>query len=140
MNQDYSDKLARRFTEAGRIDVGGDGDGSGDAGRDSRPLAQKIVEERIVQALKRIYDPELPVNIYDLGLIYQVRVDAAGRADVHMTLTTPGCPVAQTFPGMVECAVAEVEGVREAHVELVWQPPWTRERMSEAAQFELGLL
>jgi len=87
-----------------------------------------------------VYDPEIPVNIYDLGLIYKVDVDPEANVKVDMTLTTPGCPVAQTFPGMVENKVKEVEGVNDAQVELVWDPPWTQEYMTEAAKLQLGLL
>lgn len=95
---------------------------------------------RVIAALRTVYDPELPVNIYDLGLIYELDVDeAAGTVHIRMTLTAPGCPVAQTFPGVVEQAVEEVGGVEEATVELVWDPPWSRERMSEATRLELGL-
>ncbi len=95
----------------------------------------------VIAALRTVYDPEIPVNIYDLGLIYGLDIDdASGRVDIRMTLTAPGCPVAATFPGTVEEAVKAVEGVREAHVELVWDPPWSRELMSEIALFELGLL
>ena len=96
---------------------------------------------RVVEALKQVYDPEIPVNIYDLGLIYELDVDeAAGSVHVKMTLTAPGCPVAQTFPATVESAVRGVEGVREVTVELVWDPPWTPERMSEAARLQLGFM
>jgi len=98
------------------------------------------VRERIVAALKEIYDPELPVNIYDLGLIYDVQVDEVGVAEVKMTLTTPGCPVAQTFPGEVENAVRRVEGVTAAHVELVWDPPWCADNLSMEVKLQLGLL
>ena len=104
------------------------------------PVEPERVRENIVAALRKIYDPEIPVNIYDLGLIYKVDVDAAGVAEVEMTLTTPGCPVAQTFPGTVEAAVREVDGVSAAHVELVWDPPWTMDNLSEAAKLHLGLL
>lgn len=94
----------------------------------------------VIEALHGVYDPEIPVNIYDLGLIYGLDVDeTVGRVDIRMTLTAPGCPVAASFPGVVERAVEAVAGVREAHVELVWDPPWTRERMSELARLELGL-
>jgi len=95
--------------------------------------------ERIILALKGVYDPEIPVNIYDLGLIYTVDMNEEGHVDVQMTLTTPGCPVAQTFPGTVEHAVNQVEGVSDCTVELVWEPPWTQERMTEAARLELGI-
>lgn len=93
----------------------------------------------IILALKQVFDPEIPVNIYDLGLIYDVEIDDDSFVDVKMTLTTPGCPVAQTFPGIVENAVTQVEGVSDCQVELVWDPPWTQERMTEAARLELGL-
>lgn len=95
--------------------------------------------ESIILALKGVYDPEIPVNIYDLGLIYDVIIDDERHVDVKMTLTTPGCPVAQTFPGTVEQAVIQVEGVNDCTVELVWEPPWTQDRMTEAAKLELGL-
>ena len=95
--------------------------------------------ERIILGLKGVYDPEIPVNIYDLGLIYGVEMDDEGHVDVQMTLTTPGCPVAQTFPGTVEQAVNQVEGVSDCTVELVWEPPWTQDRMTEAARLELGI-
>jgi FeS assembly SUF system protein len=93
----------------------------------------------VVEALKGIYDPEIPVNIYDLGLVYKLRIDKAGKVDIDMTLTAPGCPVAQTFPGTVEERVRAVPGVSDAHVEIVWDPPWEKSRMSELARIELGL-
>lgn len=98
------------------------------------------LKENIIRALKTIYDPEIPVNIYDLGLIYDLEVDEEGKVEVEMTLTAPGCPVAQTFPGIVESQLYCVPGVTEARVELVWDPPWDRERMSEAAKLQLGML
>ena len=101
-------------------------------------MSEKL-KEQVKEALRTIYDPEIPVNIYDLGLIYSVEIDASGVVNVQMTLTAPGCPVAQTFPGVVECAVKCVPGVVDAHVELVWDPPWTKDRMSEAALLQLGL-
>ena len=94
----------------------------------------------VIATLRHIRDPELPVNIYDLGLIYDLDVDADGRVDIRMTLTAPGCPVAQTFPTQVEQAVAEVKGVASAHVEIVWDPPWDQSRMTEAARLQLGLV
>ena len=93
----------------------------------------------VIDALKTVFDPEIPVNIYDLGLIYDVSVDDTGLVAIQMTLTSPGCPVAQTFPGTVEQAVNCVEGVKDTTVELVWEPPWTQERMSEVARLELGI-
>jgi FeS assembly SUF system protein len=96
------------------------------------------LRERVIEVLRQIHDPEIPVNIYDLGLIYGLDIDDIGRVDIRMTLTAPGCPVAQTFPGQVESAVAGVFGVSRAHVELVWDPPWDRDRMDEAARLALG--
>ncbi|MCA0404045.1 MAG: SUF system Fe-S cluster assembly protein [Proteobacteria bacterium] len=98
-----------------------------------------VLKEKIIEALKTVFDPEIPVNIYDLGLIYDISLNEEHHAHVQMTLTTPGCPVAQTFPGTVEQAVNKVEGVSDCTVELVWDPPWTQERMTEAARLELGI-
>ena len=95
---------------------------------------------RVIDALRTVYDPEIPVNIDALGLVYGIDVDeAAGTVQIRMTLTAPACPVAQTFPATVQGAVEAVQGVKAAQVELVWDPPWSRERMSEAARLELGL-
>ena len=98
----------------------------------------KVTEEAVIAALKGVYDPEIPVNIYDLGLIYTITIDES-QVTIQMTLTTPGCPVAQTFPGTVEQAVNQVKGVQDCQVELVWDPPWSQDRMSEAARLELGI-
>jgi FeS assembly SUF system protein len=95
---------------------------------------------RIVDGLKTVYDPEIPVNIYDLGLIYGFDIDDNYFVDVAMTLTAPGCPVAESFPGIVESAVRGVVGVSDAHVELTFDPPWTMDRMTEEAKLELGML
>ena len=97
------------------------------------------LKESVILALKTVFDPEIPVNIYDLGLIYDIAVNEEQEVQVQMTLTSPGCPVAQTFPGTVEQAVNQVEGVKDCTVELVWEPPWTQERMSEVARLELGI-
>jgi FeS assembly SUF system protein len=94
----------------------------------------------VIAALCEVYDPEIPVNIYDLGLIYQVDIDDEAQVNIKMTLTTPGCPVAQTFPGTVEQKVLQVDGVSECYVELVWDPPWTVDNMSEDAKLILGIL
>lgn len=98
------------------------------------------LRERVVEALRGVYDPEVPVNIYDLGLIYRLDINDEGSVALTMTLTAPGCPVAQTFPGTVEAAVKAVPGVKDATVELVWDPPWDRDRMSDAAKLQLGML
>ncbi|MEO7814342.1 MAG: SUF system Fe-S cluster assembly protein [Sphingomicrobium sp.] len=98
------------------------------------------LQEAVVEALKSIYDPEIPVNIYELGLIYDVRVDADGDAVIDMTLTTPNCPVAESMPGEVEIRVLSVPGIRDAEVKLVWDPPWDPSKMSDEARLELGML
>jgi len=112
---------------------------SSEAPEQTTPHDPDTVKAAVIEALKQIYDPEIPVNIYDLGLIYEVDVDEHGRVHVKMTLTAPGCPVAQTFPGQVEAAIRQVPGVTDAHVEVVWDPPWTKDRMSEAAKLQLGM-
>lgn len=96
--------------------------------------------DAIIDALKEIYDPEIPVNIYDLGLIYGVDVTGDGHAVVTMTLTTPHCPVAESMPGEVELRVGAVPGVGDAQVNLVWDPPWDPQKMSDEAKLELGML
>jgi FeS assembly SUF system protein len=96
------------------------------------------LESKTVDALKTVFDPEIPVNIYDLGLIYELNVDAEGRARIAMTLTSPGCPVAGILPGQVETKVREVPGITDVKLELVWDPPWDREKMSDAAKLALG--
>ena len=97
------------------------------------------VYEAVVDALKGIFDPEIPVNIYDLGLIYDVAV-VDGHANVKMTLTTPHCPVAESMPGEVEMRVAAVPGVATAAIDLVWEPPWDPSKMTDEARLELGML
>lgn len=96
--------------------------------------------EAVVEALKDIYDPEIPVNIYDLGLIYGVDASEDGDVVVTMTLTTPHCPVAESMPGEVELRVGSVPGVRDAEVNLVWDPPWGPDKMTDEARLELGML
>lgn len=98
------------------------------------------LREKVLEALKTVRDPEIPVNLVDLGLIYELQVNLDGTVYVEMTLTTPSCPVAGALPGQVQEAVATVPGVSEVRVKLVWTPPWTQDRMSEEAKLELGLL
>ncbi|MEM1179047.1 MAG: SUF system Fe-S cluster assembly protein [Acidobacteriota bacterium] len=98
------------------------------------------LEDTIVEAIKTIYDPEIPVNIYELGLIYNVAVGDDGHVDVIMTLTSPACPVAGSLPGEVQAKVESVDGVTSADVEIVWDPVWNPSMMSEAARLELGML
>lgn len=106
---------------------------------DNPPLDTGEVEANIVEALKTVYDPEIPVNIYELGLIYDVNIEADGKVEVKMTLTSPGCPVAGSLPGEVQSKVQGVPGVSSANVELVWDPVWNPSMMSEAARLELGM-
>ncbi len=104
-------------------------------------MVQKIdLENRIVEAIRSCYDPEIPVNIYDLGMIYGVEIDDDANANVKMTLTSPNCPVAESLPIEVERKVQSVEGVSKASVEVVWEPPWNMGMMTEAAKLELGML
>lgn len=98
------------------------------------------LQAAVIEALREIYDPEIPVNIYDLGLIYGVEVDENADATVTMTLTTPHCPVAESMPGEVEMRVTSVPGIRDAEVNLVWDPPWGPHKMSDEARLELGML
>ena len=98
------------------------------------------LKERIVDVMKSIFDPEIPVNIYELGMVYDIDVDDDGNALVRMTLTSPTCPVAGTLPGEVEVKLNSVEGIKAGKVELVWEPPWTPEKMSEAAKLQLGMM
>jgi FeS assembly SUF system protein len=104
------------------------------------PPDKEELKARVIEALRTIYDPEIPVNIYDLGLIYELDVQATGEVHVRMTLTTPNCPVAQSFPGIVQDMLLCVPGVSDVQVELVWEPQWSREHMSEAARLQLGML
>ncbi len=97
------------------------------------------IKDNVILALKRVYDPEIPVNIYDLGLIYNLDVADDGRASVLMTLTTPNCPVAGSLPGNVERAVRSVEGITDVKVELTFDPPWSKELISDAAKLALGI-
>jgi FeS assembly SUF system protein len=104
-------------------------------------VASTGLRERVIDVLRTIYDPEIPVNIYDLGLIYALEIDeSVGHVRILMTLTAPGCPVAQTFPGTVQQAVEQVDGVQEAEVELVWDPPWDKSRMTPEARLQLGMM
>lgn len=103
-------------------------------------MDKDALKERIVARLKTVFDPEIHVNIYDLGLIYRLDIADDGMVEVDMTLTTPGCPVAHTFPGQVECKIKEVDGVKDAKVNLVWEPPWSRESVTMEVKLELGML
>ncbi len=105
----------------------------------TRFVQQKLIEGKVIEALCEIYDPEIPVNIYELGLIYEIKVLPDDSVDVKMTLTAPACPVAGSLPGQVESKINSIPEVTSAKVELVWEPPWTKDRMSEAALLQLGM-
>ena len=109
------------------------------AGMANDPERSTALMSEIVKALSRVFDPEIPVNIYDLGLIYEIIVDASNRVGLRMTLTAPACPAAQFLPGQVAQAIEAVPGVTGAIVDVVWDPPWTRNRMSDAAKLQLGM-
>ncbi|MDE3263090.1 MAG: SUF system Fe-S cluster assembly protein [Acidobacteriota bacterium] len=98
------------------------------------------LHDQVVDVLKTCYDPEIPVDIYELGLIYKIDVDDGGKVAVDMTLTSPACPVAGTLPPEVEAKISRVDGVSSVRVDLVWDPPWNPDRMSEAAKLKLGFL
>jgi FeS assembly SUF system protein len=97
------------------------------------------LHDKIVDKMRTVYDPEIPVNIYDLGLIYEVKVEPTGDVYVKMTLTSPGCPAAGTLPGEVEDKISVIPGVKSVKVDVVWEPPWDKDRISEAAKLQLGI-
>src|SRR5271157_6081868 len=100
---------------------------------------QGALREKVVAVLRTCYDPEIPVNIYELGLIYDIQVDANNAVELRMTLTSPACPVAGSLPPEVQAKIKNIPGVTDAKVEIVWDPPWTQERMSDAAKLQLGM-
>ena len=104
------------------------------------PVQMVELRPKVIAALQQVYDPEIPVNIYELGLVYDVLVDAAGKVGIRMTLTAPACPAAQTLPGEVRDKARSVDGVSSAQVEITFDPPWSMERMTDAARLQLGLL
>ena len=97
------------------------------------------IKNRVIEEVKKIYDPEIPVNIYELGLIYKIEVDEKNKVNIDMTLTSPNCPVAESLPKDVKKNIMKVEGVSDVNLNLVWEPPWDKNRMSEAAKLELNL-
>ena len=109
------------------------------AGLVADPVKTAALKPSIIKAISTVFDPEIPVDVYELGLIYDVIVDAAGVAGIRMTLTAPGCPVAHTLPVEVADKVKAVEGVTDARVDIVWEPAWTKDRMSDAAKLQLGM-
>ena len=122
---------------------GGPAEGEDFSATSGDPLAEGVAvagEDAVIEAMKTVYDPEIPVNIYDLGLIYEIKIDDKGEVKIDMSLTAPGCPVAGDLPGWVADAVAKVEGIGEVEVTLVWEPGWTSELMSEDAKLALGMM
>ena len=103
-------------------------------------INQTIIEAQVIEALRTCFDPEIPVNIYEMGLIYEVKVDEPGAVTIQMTLTSPSCPAAQSIPAEVEQKVRAIEGVTDVQIDLVWEPPWDQNKMSGAARLQLGML
>ncbi len=97
------------------------------------------LKEKVIKEIKKIYDPEIPVNIYELGLIYNINIDEKNKVNIDMTLTSPNCPVAESLPNEVKVNVLKVDGVSDVDLKLVWDPPWDKDKMSEAAKLELNL-
>jgi len=108
-------------------------------GMTSDPARAAALKPRIIEALSTVFDPEIPVNIYELGLIYDIIVDASSAVGIRMTLTAPACPAAQTLPVEVKNTIAQIPDVTDVKIDIVWDPPWDRERMSDAAKLQLGL-
>jgi FeS assembly SUF system protein len=103
-------------------------------------INETIIEAQVLDALRTCYDPEIPVNIYELGLIYNIHVDDAGVVEITMTLTSPHCPAVQSLPAEIESKVKDVPGVTDVKIDLVWEPPWDPSKMSEAARLQLGMM
>lgn len=103
-------------------------------------IDKKKLEKNIVEALKTVYDPEIPVDIYELGLIYEIKIDDEANVEIEMTLTSPSCPSAEELPGEVEAKVKAVDGVKDAKIKLTFEPPWDKDMMSEEAKLELGFM
>ena len=102
-------------------------------------IIMSALKEKIITEIKKIYDPEIPVNIYELGLIYKIEVNKENKAIIEMTLTSPNCPVAESLPNSVKENILKIEGINDVDLKLVWDPPWTKDKMSEAAKLELNL-
>lgn len=110
------------------------------AAKTMESLNETVIEAQVYDALRTCFDPEIPVNIYELGLIYEVHVSAGGIVDIQMTLTSPHCPAVQSMPAEIESKVKAIAGVREVKIDLVWDPPWDQSKMSEAARLQLGMM
>jgi FeS assembly SUF system protein len=108
--------------------------------KQTNSISALVIEAEVLEALRHCFDPEIPVNIYELGLIYEVKVEPSGAVAIRMTLTSPSCPAAQSLPGEVQARVKAIPGVTDVAVDVVWAPPWDPSRMSEAARLQLGML
>ena len=132
-----TDEHAARIEEAR---IASEGDAHAGAIVDRRdPVKTLAMQPQIIEVLSTIFDPEIPVNIYELGLVYEIAVDSDSVVGVRMTLTAPGCPAAQSLPVEVVNRLKQLPGVTDAHVDIVWDPPWDRDRMSDAAKLQLGM-
>lgn len=98
------------------------------------------LEQKVISVLETVYDPEIPINIYELGLVYNIKIEETGDVDIMMTLTSPACPVAESLPGEVRQKVKEIEDIKEVNINLVWEPPWNKDMMSDEAKLNLGFL
>jgi FeS assembly SUF system protein len=107
---------------------------------ETKPIDKQVLEAKVIEVLRSCYDPEIPVNIYDLGLIYEIKVEDSGAVFIRMTLTAPACPVAGSLPGEVEDRIRSIPEAADVKVELVWDPPWCSDRMSDAAKLQLNML
>lgn len=137
IDQEEKNKQATEFLA--QYEAGTKKQSSASATSITETAEKRELYKKIIDALKTVYDPEIPVNIYDLGLIYNIDIKDDNFVSIDLTLTAPGCPVAHLFPNMVKAAVVAVPEVSDAEVELVWDPPWSQEMMSEAAKLELGM-
>ncbi|HEX5855602.1 MAG TPA: DUF59 domain-containing protein [Thermoanaerobaculia bacterium] len=135
MSEEKTFLEGNRAESSGEVDTAPAGQPAPPSDAQKNPLQQKVIDE----ALKKCFDPEIPVNIWELGLIYDVDVSPEGVANVKMTLTAPACPVAGTLPGEVETKIKAIPGITDAKVELVWDPPWNTEMMSRVARVMLGM-
>jgi FeS assembly SUF system protein len=113
--------------------------GEGESDDEGFDVGLDVLQERIIESLRQVFDPEIPINIYDLGLIYKLDIDTTGRVEVEMTLTTPNCPVAESMPEQVQAAVLATEGVTVVRVNLVWEPPWSPDMMDEDIRLAMGM-
>jgi FeS assembly SUF system protein len=133
-----TEEHAARTDEAARV-ASNAGATAGAIFERRNPVKTLTLQPQIVEVLSTIFDPEIPVNIYELGLIYEIAVDADNAVGVRMTLTAPGCPAAQSLPVEVVNKLKQLPGITDAHVDIVWDPPWDKDRMSDAAKLQLGM-